>query len=112
MPPDELPAVPRRLEKYRRRPSGEKAGPVISEPDWPSMRRKGAMTSSGVMTQISSSGDLFVAVDRAGGGRVLLKTRHRQQSLDHPGQPVGLGHGGGEAAPAARGHARLQVLQP
>lgn len=34
-------------------PSGEKAGPVISEPDWPSMRRKGAITSLGVITQIS-----------------------------------------------------------
>ena len=53
MPPEELPVVPRWLEKYSRLPSGEKAGPVISEEDWPVTRRNGATMSSGVMTQIS-----------------------------------------------------------
>lgn len=47
MPPEELPDVPRWLEKYRRVPSGEKAGPVISELDWPVIRRNGATMSSG-----------------------------------------------------------------
>ena len=56
MPPDELPLVPRWEEKYSRVPSGEKAGPVISEPDWPVIRRNGATTSSG-----GDDADLHVA---------------------------------------------------